>query len=56
MSFLQRRVQPLRVKENPGYQYKGVKDSDRSQEVVLSENGAFHYVKRYFKKIEEIPS
>lgn len=55
MNFLQSRIQPLRVTENPRYKYVGMKDHDRGTDVVLSDHGAFHYVKCYMKKIDEIP-
>lgn len=43
------------MRENIGYKYRGKKDPGRSKELMVSEHRAFHYVKRYMKKIEEIP-
>lgn len=55
MSFLQTRIQLLQVRQNSGYKYAGAKDPDWSMDVVLIDHWAFHYVKFYMKKVEEIP-
>lgn len=43
------------MRENLGYKFKGEKDPDRGNDVVLRDHGVFHYLKPYLKKVEEIP-
>lgn len=55
MRFLQWRIQPLRVRQNPGYQYLGEKYLDWNMPEILNDSKAFVYVKRYIREVTKIP-